>query len=169
MNPLARLHGTAATLLLLAAAPLAAQAWPATQRPEGPPSRLRPEVRIDYIAATTQVLHAGVGMSAPAGTYARVGIAAGAGPAWNGAAGVGARLDGTARFLLDPLGQSRVGVSLGAGLSVRYQESATNAVALVFADVEGARRRGWVPFGQVGLGGGVRVTAGLRRGAATRR
>jgi hypothetical protein len=130
--------------------------------------RIRPELRLDYLGARAQALHAGLGVSLPAGRYARVGLAAGAGPGWGDAASPSARVDAVVRFLLDPFRRSRLGFSAGGGLSARYDED-LRGVALLFAEVEGPGRRGWIPFGALGLGGGVRLSAGLRRAATAGR
>lgn len=138
----------------LAAAPSPAQVW--TPRAAGDSSTLRPEIRLDYLGGRTPALHGGVGLSARAGTYVRVGGNVGAGTD-------GAHADVDARFLLDPFRQSRVGISLGGGVSARYQHDRVRAFALLFADVESGRRPGWRPFLRAGLGGGARVAIGLRR------
>lgn len=152
-----------AALAIALPAPLPAQVWGAAS--DGQPTRTRPELRLDVLAADATAVHFGAGISFPAGTYVRIGAAAGGGPAWDGGAtDWSGRFDVTARFLLDPAGQSRRGFSLGAGLGLRHDGGETRAVAIVLADLEGSRRSGWVPFGQVGLGGGARITAGFRRG-----
>lgn len=159
-----------AGLLLLACMSTAggAQIWGTREQPE--PRRIRPELRVDYLGARTHAVHAGAGVWVPAGTYARFGVAAGAGPGWaNGESFTSARADATVRFLIDPFRRSRWGVSLGGGLSARHDEGDLRGLALLFADVEGPGERGWIPFAGVGAGGGVRVAIGLRRAATTGR
>ena len=136
---------------------------------EGPARRMRPELRLDYIGARTHVLHAGAGISVPAGTYARLGAAAGVGPGWGDGSATSARADATVRFLIDPFRRSRWGLSLGGGLSALHAGSELRGFALLFADVEGPGDAGWIPFAGVGVGGGVRVTLGLRRAATAGR
>ena len=152
-----------AVVLLAMGRELPAQVWGG--RAEGrDTSRLRPELRVDYLGASTQAVHVGAGLSVPAGIYARFGVAAGAGPVWDdGRTFTSARVDLTGRFMIDPFRRSRWGVSIGGGVGVRHDDDHTRAVALLLADVEGPGRRGWIPFGAIGLGGGVRVTAGVRR------
>ena len=151
--PVALVH---AALAVAAAAPMQAQAVPA--------SAVRPEVRVDYLGGATHAIHVGGGMSVRAGTYVRVGANAGVAPY---APGSGSRAHGdlTARFLLDPFGQSRAGVSLGGGISLRLQEGRARAFALMFVDLEAGQAAGWAPFARAGLGGGPRLAVGLRRGA----
>jgi len=77
------------------------------------------------------------------------------------------RLDVLARFLLDPFRQTRYGLSLGGGMSLRAEQGdRVRPVLLVAVDLEGRRSmRGLVPAVQVGLGGGTRIGVVLRRGA----
>lgn len=151
-----------ATLVLLtvtSAARLGAQAPPERARP----STVRPELRLDYLGGRTNGVHVGAGLSVRAGNYVRAGASAGAGT------GDRAHANVTARFMLDPFRQSRVGVSLGGGVSVRMLDEGARAFALLIADVEFGRRRGWTPFVSGGIGGGPRAAFGVRRGAATGR
>lgn len=120
-------------------------------------------MRIDYLGGRTDAIHAGAGLSLRAGTYVRVGGNAGAGT------GGRAHADASARFMLDPARQSRIGASLGGGVSVRWQDDRARAFALLIADVELHRSRGWVPFASAGIGGGPRVALGLRRASTTGR
>jgi hypothetical protein len=129
-------------------------------------SGVMPELRADVIAGDRPALHVGAGVQVPVGYYVRVGII--------GAAGVGegagrhrsGRVDLIARFLLDPFRQTRYGLSLGGGVTLRAdQGDRVRPALLMVADVEGRRATpGWVPAVQVGLGGGVRVGVALRRG-----
>jgi hypothetical protein len=161
--------------VLLAACLVALAAHPATlgaqvaDGAERPARRLRPELRVDYIGARTHVVHAGVGISVPAGTYARLGAAAGVGPGWGDGSVTSARADATLRFLIDPFRRSRWGLSVGGGLGALHDGSDLRGLALLFADVEGPGDAGWIPFAGVGVGGGVRVTLGLRRAASAGR
>jgi len=77
------------------------------------------------------------------------------------------RFDLLVRFLLDPFRQSRYGLSLGGGMSVRAEPGErARPLLLVAVDVEGRRTSsGVVPAVQVGLGGGARIGVILRRGS----
>lgn len=161
-----RLTAVVVAALTLTGARLPAQIWAGSQPRDT--TYLRPELRVDYIGAREHALHVGAGLSLPAGRYARLGFAAGAGPGWGDGSYPSARIDGVVRFLVDPFRRSRLGFSAGGGLSARYDEH-LRGVALLFAEVEGPGARGWIPFGGVGLGGGVRLSAGLRRAATTGR
>lgn len=161
--------GAVLTLLLILAAPeLRAQIWGAT--PQRDTVRLRPELRLDYLDGNRHAVHGGVGMSLPAGTYVRLGGVVGGGPGW-GAFGplASARVDLTARFLIDPFRRSRWGTSIGGGISGRYDDDRLRTFALVLVDVEGPGRTGWIPFFSGGLGGGGRLAAGVRRAATAGR
>ncbi|HEY7878050.1 MAG TPA: hypothetical protein VIC55_07485 [Gemmatimonadaceae bacterium] len=80
------------------------------------------------------------------------------------------RADAIVRFLLDPFGESRWGLSTGGGVSVRYDpRRGWREYLVVVADLEGPASKAMVPAVQVGLGGGVRVGLVLRRGVKGRR
>ncbi len=140
------------------------------QIPESP--GLMPEVRGDVMFGRQAAVQLGAGVQIPAGYYVRVGV--------DGAVGVrvnettpstrhdlDGRLDVLVRFLLDPFRQTRYGLSLGGGMSLRAEQGdRVRPVLLVAVDVEGRRStRGLVPAVQVGLGGGARIGVVLRRGA----
>ncbi len=134
------------------------------------PAAPQPEVRGDVILGHQSSVQLGAGVQVPLGTYLRLGVDGAAGvrvgarEGAGGSAGVGGRVDLLARFLLDPFRQSRYGLSLGGGLSVRAEPGdRVRPWLLVAIDVEGRPGRGLVPALQVGLGGGVRVGAVLRR------
>jgi hypothetical protein len=131
------------------------------------------EGRVDGLFARSSGVEAGLGVSAPAGLYMRIGLAAGLGVGRNGAQG---RTDVLARFSLDPFRQSRWAPYAGGGISGRYrveEDGGTHAYLLVFLGVEGplpvGRTSGWVPAFELGLGGGARVGVILRRGINGRR
>lgn len=157
----------AAALGVLAATRLPAQVIRGTPAPRDT-TRARPELRIDYLGARLHAVHVGAGVTVPAGTYARVGVVAGAGPGWGPGRGAfpSVRADVVARFLIDPYRRSRIGVSIGGGVGIRHDDGDTRGLALLVVDVEGQGTRGWIPFASGGIGGGVRVTAGLRRAAS---
>ena len=130
-------------------------------------SRVQPEVRVDALVARYAALEGGIGVNIPAGYYVRIGLLGAAGmdddAGFPHAAG---RVDVTARFLLDPFRQTRWGLSVGGGVSVRAREAdRARPYLLALMDLEGPRARGgWAPALQLGLGGGVRVGAGIRWG-----
>lgn len=135
--------------------------------------RLQTEGRIDALVAENTAVHAGVGMSVPAGVYVRAGMVLGAGVGRHGLEG---RTDLIARFTFDPLRQSRWAPYGGGGLSARLNSTAeggANGYLLFFLGVEGpvpfGRPRGWVPALELGLGGGARLGVILRRGVHARR
>ncbi|MFL5509308.1 MAG: hypothetical protein ACJ79J_06900 [Gemmatimonadaceae bacterium] len=151
-------------LLLCAVAPASAQL---------PQQALQFEGRIDGLFARTSGVEAGLGISVPAGLYMRAGVVGGLGVGQNGAEG---RTDLFARFSLDPFRQSRWAPYAGGGISARYrvdEDGGSHAYLLVFLGVEGplatGRTSGWVPAFEVGLGGGARVAAIIRRGINGRR
>lgn len=160
----------AAGALAVAALPLHAQLRAGGAR-EQPSSPLRPrtELRIDYLGGRRPGLHAGLGLSVRAGTYVRIGGNAGVGADTFGARSDRAHADLTARFLLDPYRENRVGVSLGGGIGARYGEERVRGVLLLLADVEAGGRGRWTPFLRAGIGGGARIAVGLRRASATGR
>jgi hypothetical protein len=130
---------------------------------------VRPEVRLDAVhLGNREALQGGAGVQIPLGYYTRVGIVGAAGVSGRASKSrASGRLDVLARFVFDPFRQTRWGFSAGAGvsLSVREGDRVRPHLATVL-DLEGPRSsRGIAPAIQIGLGGGVRVGAGLRWGA----
>lgn len=161
-----RLLKLATTFVVLASTRALAQA---------PAQRFQPEARVDGIFAENTAVHAGVGLSFPAGLYVRTGVVAGAGV---GRHGLDARADFIGRFSFDPLRQSRWAPYAGAGVSARFNSTAdggggTRGYLLFFLGLEGAipagRTDALVPAFELGLGGGTRVGLVLRRGIRGRR
>lgn len=102
-----------------------------------------------------------------AGTYVRTGIVAAAGASRNGAS---SRVDGFARFHLDPFRESRWAPYGGAGLSTRFDEgSRPRAYVLAFAGIDGPVQHGLTTSFEAGLGGGARLGVILRQAVAERR
>ena len=93
MEP-ARSHIAAlGAVLLLSSAPARAQRV----------AKLRPEVRVDAIAARSPTIQAGVGLAQPFGTYTRMVATMAAGIATHdGKLTTAVRTDLTTRFVLDP-------------------------------------------------------------------
>jgi hypothetical protein len=134
---------------------------------------VKPELRADAITSrATTVVQVGGGAEIPAGYYVRVGVLGAVGaPVSSGARDLGGRLDVIARFLFDPFREHAWGLSAGAGVSLRVAEhDRVRPYLATVLDLEGPRRAsGIAPSFQVGLGGGVRVGAGLRWGGRVTR
>jgi hypothetical protein len=149
---------------LLAALALLAVASAPTHAQQHVP--IVPELRIDVLGAHPTSVQGAAGVEIPAGTYARVGVLAGAGATieGDGRSRAAGRVDVLARFLLDPFRQSRWGFSAGAGVSLRADPGdRVRPRLLVALDLEGRRSHaGLSPSLQIGLGGGVRGGVGLR-------
>ena len=123
------------------------------------------EYRIDAIANRGGALEGGAGVVIPAGLYVRLGVDGAAGATWrDGSAHTSGRIDGIARFTLDPFREIPVGLSLGGGVSIPYVQGDAHVRPLLAAviDVEGKRHGGITPALQIGLGGGLRVGVVLR-------
>lgn len=155
----------AGAVILACSAPASAQVWSPGAAPGGS-SLLRPELRADWFGGRASAVHAGVGVSARAGNYLRVGLSAGAGHPLSESSRNVAHADATARFMLDPFRRQRIGVSLGGGVGARHEHDRVRAFALLFVDAEAGQERRWTPFLRAGVGGGLRITAGVRRAAA---
>ena len=155
---------------LLAAASLIAPVTAVAQRAE---QKLQAEARVDGIFSSESAVHAGIGLSVPAGLYVRTGVVLGAGI---GRDGVDSRADLIGRFSFDPLRQTRWAPYGGAGVSARFASGdagGARGYLLFFVGMEGPVPRGRtgsiVPAFEVGLGGGTRVGVILRRGVHARR
>jgi hypothetical protein len=129
------------------------------------------EYRLDAIQGRGTAVHAGAGLTIPAGTYVRVAAIGAIGPRWDhGETTLSGRTDLIARFLFDPLRQTPVALSLGGGVSVPYETGErVRPYLTAVIDVEGRQRSGLAPALQVGLGGGVRVGVVLRTTQLRRR
>jgi hypothetical protein len=139
-------------------------------RAQGSPVQL--EARADGIFAATDAIHAGLGANVRMGTYLRVGALGALGAAFDGEGShPSARVDATARFLLDPLRQSRWGPYGGGGASLRHESDAGwRGYLLIFLGIDGPTIGGRVdPALEVGLGGGTRVGLVLRGPRSGRR
>jgi hypothetical protein len=132
---------------------------------------IQPEARVDVLAARRAAVQGGVGVSLPAGRSLRLELVGAAGASTiGGPTGLSARLDGIARFLLDPDFISRWGGYGGGGLGARYDRGAGwRGVLVALIGLEGPKAGGVVPFVEVGYGGGARVGAGVRTAVAGRR
>lgn len=131
--------------------------------------RVTPEFRADVVRLNDRFGgEVGGGVQLPMGYYTRVGVTAAAGGIASNATG---RLDVVARFLFDPFLQQRWGLSAGAGISLRARgNDHVRPYLLTVIDLEGPHSAsGLAPALQVGLGGGLRMGAALRWGAARNR
>lgn len=126
---------------------------------------VQPSARLDAFGARIRAVQAGVGLSIPAGTNLRLSLvgALGGSAERGGPTGVSARVDGIARFLLDPTFGTRWTPYAGGGMSLRYDRGPEwRGVLVLLVGVEGPRSGGVVPFVEAGWGGGVRVGFGFR-------
>lgn len=129
--------------------------------------RLQPEARLDGFTGAPRAVHAGLGATAPLGTYVRFGVVAGVG---TGAGGVSGRADLLARFTLDPFRERRWAPYAVGGISSRSGGDGDTRNALVLlAGLEGPYRRGVAPALELGFGGGFRAGVILRRAFPRRR
>lgn len=123
------------------------------------------EFRGDVIAGNGTTTQAGAGLVVPLDIYVRLGLDAAVGSTWrDGVARGSGRVDGIARFLLDPFREVPLGLSLGGGLSVPYVvgDRRVRPYLTAVIDVEGRMRGPITPAIEVGLGGGTRVGVVLR-------
>lgn len=113
----------------------------------------------------------GVGVTVPAGTNLRASLVGGVGGSTeHGRRGVSARIDGIARFLLDPTFATAWTPYAGGGMSLRYDRGPHwRGVLVLLLGIEGPPRGSVVPFVEAGWGGGVRVGFGFRRALRGRR
>ncbi len=127
--------------------------------------RFQPEARLDGFTADPWAVHAGLGATAPLGTYVRFGIVGGLG---TDAERVSGRADLIARFTLDPFRERRWAPYAVGGVSSRFGGGSRNALVLL-AGLEGPPRRGVATALELGFGGGFRAAVILRRAFPRRR
>src|SRR4029078_8077629 len=124
------------------------------------------EGRIDVIAAGPAAIHAGAGFTVPMGTYVRSGFDGAIGSSRNGISG---RVDGFARFHLDPLRQHKWAPYGGGGLTARFDDNrATRYYLLVFLGIDGPVAHKVSTSIEAGLGGGARIGVTVRQAAERR-
>jgi hypothetical protein len=145
----------AALTLLSSASAAAAQAAPPVQF----------EGRVDALTGGDWAIHAGIGASAPLGTYVRFGAVGGIG---GGASGLSGRTDLLARFTLDPFRASRWAPYATGGVSAVYGEDSRTSLLLLLG-IEGPARGGLAPAIEFGFGGGFRAGVALRQAFPRRR
>jgi hypothetical protein len=148
----------AVSLAAAIATPLGAQAFQFKPRTQI-------EARADAILGSPSAVQLGVGANVPLDYYVRLGAAVAGGTGWQDGHTTGsARVDVTARYLLDPFHESRWGFYGGGGLSARWEDSAHwRPYLLLLGGVEGPASRGWRTAFEAGIGGGVRIGIVLRR------
>ena len=111
----------------------------------------------------TSVLVGG-GVNLPAGYYVRLGIDGAAGQrVQDGAAGITWRTDLTARFLLDPFAEQRVGWYAGGGLSAVHDGASWRPWVTLLVGREGPTAGRWRSAVEGAIGGGVRLGVVVRR------
>jgi hypothetical protein len=124
------------------------------------------EGRIDAIVAGPPAIHAGAGITVPAGTYVRTGLEGGIGASKDGVSG---RLDALTRFHLDPFREHRWAPYGGGGVTARFDvDRKTRFYLLIVAGVDGPDSHGVATSIEAGLGGGGRIGLVIRRAAAQR-
>lgn len=125
------------------------------------------EGRIDAILAGPPAIHAGAGITFPAGTYVRTGLEGGIGASKDGVSG---RFDALTRFHLDPFREHRWAPYGGGGVTARFDvDRKTRFYLLLVAGVDGPDSHGVATSIEAGLGGGGRIGLVIRRAAAKRR
>lgn len=151
-----RILGALAALVLVGA-PAGAAAQ------QAPP--LQFEIRLDAITGDAWAIHAGLGVTAPLGTYVRFGVAGGLG---GGADGMSGRTDLIARFTLDPFREKRWAPYGVGGVSARYGGESRTYLVLM-AGFEGPMLGGVAPAIEAGFGGSFRAGVILRQAFPRRR
>lgn len=158
MNQLrAALAVPAALMMLLVPLRAGLEAQGAGSRANAP----KPEARVEALTASADALHAGLGLGKRLGrtlSIAALGTAAIA----REEGGVDTRLEVTARFHLDPERRASVAVyAAGGAAALRRDHSEWSGALIALMGAEVGRAR-WLPFFEVGFGGGLRLVAGIR-------
>ncbi len=124
---------------------------------------VQPEVRTFASAATDWSAGAGIGFNVPAGYYVRIAPMLIAGRRLGESPQDFARVELVGRFSLDPFRQSRWGPWAGAGVAAEWERDAHGRALVVLAlgtDFPGTS--GWRPSVELAVGGGTRVSLGLK-------
>jgi hypothetical protein len=154
----------------VAALVLAASLVPQTEaRAQAPvqirgPARTVPELWVDGTFGTPSSLHIGGGLQFPAGTYLRVAILGGWGRAWaDGERRSSTRLEGNARFHLDPLREAGIGLYGLGGVAVindDFEGWEANLVVGAGLELPSTGRATWAV--EAALAGGFRLSVVMR-------
>ncbi|MEO8880354.1 MAG: hypothetical protein ABI446_08125 [Gemmatimonadaceae bacterium] len=152
------IRGTVATLF----------AFASSARAQSQSRHVEPEVRVDAILSHLSALQAALGVDIPISPAMHLELVLGAGPSLVGHEGGGvplsARGDAVVHFLIDPQHRLRWSPYAGGGIGTRYDGSHRwRAVAIILVGVNAPKWKHAVPFIEAGLGGGIRIGAGLRR------
>jgi hypothetical protein len=129
--------------------------------------QLAPEARLDAIIARRSAIQAALGADIGFSPELHLELAAGLGGSAGGRASAGAssRMDAIVRFRLDPRHAMRWSPYGGGGIGARYDRGpGWRGVAILVAGVNGPAWGHAIPFFEAGLGGGVRLGFGVRRG-----
>lgn len=124
------------------------------------------EGRIDGYFAGPAAIHGGAGFTVPMGTYVRSGMDGAIGSARDGISG---RVDGFARFHLDPFRQHKWAPYGGGGLTARFDDNrSAQYYLLVFLGVDGPAVNKISTSIEAGFGGGGRLGVIVRRAGERR-
>lgn len=119
------------------------------------------EVRAEALIARANAMHAGAGISTRLGRSASV-AALGTVAFARQAGGVDTRFEIMGRFHIDPDRRARVAVyAAGGAAALRRDHSEWSGALVALIGAEVGRGR-WVPFFEMGYGGGLRLVAGMR-------
>lgn len=130
------------------------------------------ELRVDGFAGRTPGVQAGAGIALDAGLYTRLALDVGAGVQRvpGGALRGAQRVEGVARFHVDPLRTAHTGLYAAGGVAVRRAAQEKTRVALVgLLGFEGRPHGGTALALEAGIGGGARVGLVARRARKDRR
>lgn len=129
--------------------------------------RFQPRVQAEFQAfasgADTWSAGAGVGFNVPAGNYLRIAPTLYAGRRLRDLPQDFVRIEIVNRFTLDPFRQARWGPWVGAGLAAEWERDVPGRALVMLAlgtDLPGTSR--WRPSVEVAIGGGMRVSLGLK-------
>lgn len=122
-------------------------------------------VRLDVITSRAPSLQAAASLNTTAGLYLRLESSVGGGVAWKGGRQYGAaRIDGVARFTLDPFREAKHALYGLGGVSAMYDGfERWRPRLLVGFGIEGPVAHGRVAALELALGGGARIGLVLRR------